>query len=193
VTPQTKKRLLRCVVHEIVVDVDDAKHEIILVVHWVGGVHTELRVGKRRRGENGVRTAKDLIEAVRLLALVLNDDMIAGVLNKNGFKTGRGNRWNQERVKSVRNNYAIAMHDVDPTQPVRWMALKHAAAYAKLSTAALRRAAQRGDIPSQHPLPLGPWIFDRAVLEQPDTRAVLDRIRTHGGAVRPLDQLSLEI
>jgi DNA invertase Pin-like site-specific DNA recombinase len=175
VTPQIKKRLLRCVIHEIVVDVDDAKHQVILIVHWVGGIHTELHVGKRRRGENGVQTAKDLVEAVRLLALILDDDMIAGVLNKNGFKTGRGNRWNQERVKSVRSNYEIAVHETDPEQPTRWMALKHAAAYAKLSPSALRRAAQRGEIPSQHPLPEGPWIFDREALEGGFHRVIVDK------------------
>src|SRR5207237_517161 len=89
VDAQTKKRLLRCVIHEIVVDVDDASNEVILVVHWVGGVHTELRVGRRRRGQNGVQTAKDLVDAVRVLALIFDDDNIAGALNKNSLKTGR--------------------------------------------------------------------------------------------------------
>jgi DNA invertase Pin-like site-specific DNA recombinase len=193
VDAQTKKRVLRCVIHEIVVDVDDAIPELILIVHWVGGVHTELRIGKRRRGQNGSETAKDLVDAVRALALICNDDMIAGVLNKNGLKTGRGNRWNQERVKSVRTHYKIAAHGGDPKQSARWLALKHAAAYAKLSASALRGAAQRGEIPSQHPLPAGPWIFERDVLDQPDARAVLKRIRQHGGAVRSVDQLPLEM
>jgi hypothetical protein len=193
VDAKTKKRVLRCVIHEIVVDVDDAINEVILIVHWVGGVHTELHVGKRRRGQTGVQTAKDLVDAVRVLALILDDDMIAGVLNKNGLKTARGNRWNKERVRSVRNHYEIAAHSSDPNQSARWMALKHAAVYAKLSPSALRRAAQCGEIASQHPLPAGPWIFERDVLDQPDARAVLDRIRTHGGAVPSADQLPLEI
>jgi hypothetical protein len=119
--------------------------------------------------------------------------MIAGVLNKNGRKTGRGNRWNQERVRSVRSHYKIAAHGTDPNQVARWMALKHAAAYVKLSASALRRAAQRGQIPSQHPLPAGPWIFECDVLDQPDVRAVLERIRQHGGAARSVDQLPLDI
>ena len=193
VDAKTKKRVLRCVIHEIVVDVDDVIHEVILIVHWVGGVHTELRVGKRRRGQTGVQTAKDLVDAVRVLALIFDDDMIAGMLNKNGLKTAREHRWNKERVKSVRSHYEIAAHGSDPKESARWMALKHAALYAKLSPSALRRAAQRGEIPAQHPLPAGPWIFERDVLDRPDARAVLNRIRTHGGAVRSLDQLPLVI
>jgi hypothetical protein len=34
-----------------VADIDDAASEIVLVVHWVGGAHSELRLPKRRRGQ----------------------------------------------------------------------------------------------------------------------------------------------
>ncbi|MBK9002252.1 MAG: hypothetical protein IPM35_41560 [Myxococcales bacterium] len=51
-----KKRILRAVINEIVVDVDDASNDVVLTLHWVGGVHTELRVARRKRGDNGVRT-----------------------------------------------------------------------------------------------------------------------------------------
>jgi hypothetical protein len=193
VDAQTKKRLLRCVIHEIVVDVDDASNEVILIVHWMGGVHTELHVAKRRRGQSGAHTAKDLVAAVRVLALIFDDDNIAGALNKNDFKTGRGNRWTKERVKSLRNSHDIAVHGSTAKESSRWMSLIHAAAYAKLSPSALRRAAERGEIPSQHPLPLGPWIFDRDVLDQADIRTLLERIRKHGGAVPSKDQLPLDI
>jgi DNA invertase Pin-like site-specific DNA recombinase len=193
VDAKTKKRVLRCLIHEIVVDLDEAIHEVILIVHWMGGVHTELRVGKRRRGQNGTQTAKDLVDAVRVLALVCDDDMIAGVLNKNGLKTGRGNRWNKERVKSLRSDHDIAARGTGPERSERWMALKYAAAYTELSASALRRAAARGEIPSQHPLPAGPWIFERRALDQPDARAVLARIRKHGGAAPSDSQLPLDI
>lgn len=39
-----KKRILRTLLHEIVVDVDAEAGEIILTLHWKGGVHTELRL-----------------------------------------------------------------------------------------------------------------------------------------------------
>ena len=193
VDARTKKRVLRCVIHEIVVDIEEPRNELLLIVHWVCGIHTELRVGKRRRGQHGSQTAQDLVDAVRLLALICDDDMIAGVLNKNGLKTGRGNRWNKERVKGLRQQHAIAPHGADPTQAERWLALKHAAAYTRLSASALRHAAERRAIPSQHPLPAGPWIFERDALDHPDARAVLEQIRKHGGAVRPDGQLTLDI
>jgi hypothetical protein len=45
-----KKRIVRTLIEEIVVDVDGQAGEIIAVVHWKGGVHTELRIPRQRRG-----------------------------------------------------------------------------------------------------------------------------------------------
>ena len=46
-----KKRIVRTVIHEVVADIDDEASEIVLLIHWIGGVHTELRLPKRRRGQ----------------------------------------------------------------------------------------------------------------------------------------------
>lgn len=78
-----KKRIVRTLIHEAVADLDDVASEIVLVIHWVGGVHTEPRLPKRRRGQRNA-TPDDIVEAVRQLALIANDDVIAGVLNCNG-------------------------------------------------------------------------------------------------------------
>jgi hypothetical protein len=44
---------------------------------------------------------------VRQLVLIASDDLIARLLNRNGLKTGSGNRWTRERVTSMRSNYRI--------------------------------------------------------------------------------------
>lgn len=47
-TPTTdarlKKRVVRTVIHEVVADTDDEASEIALLIHWIGGAHTELRL-----------------------------------------------------------------------------------------------------------------------------------------------------
>jgi hypothetical protein len=50
-----KKRIVRTLIREIVVDVDAQAGEVILVIHWKGGLHTELRLPRRRRGQNNAR------------------------------------------------------------------------------------------------------------------------------------------
>ncbi|WP_455873695.1 recombinase family protein [Rhizobium yanglingense] len=97
-----KKRIVRTVIHEVIADLDDVTSEIVLAIHWVGGVHTQLRLPKRHRGQRNA-TPDDIIEAVRQLVLIANDDVIAGVLNRNGLTTGNGNRWTRERVTALRS------------------------------------------------------------------------------------------
>jgi DNA invertase Pin-like site-specific DNA recombinase len=54
---RTKQRLVRALIEEIVVDVDDATREVVLVVHWRGGQHSEVRVRKPEPGEHTKRTS----------------------------------------------------------------------------------------------------------------------------------------
>jgi len=73
--------LIRTVIHEVIADIDPEAAEIVLVVHWIGGVHSEMRLPRRRRGQRN-STSADVIAAVRQLALIANDDLIAGILNR---------------------------------------------------------------------------------------------------------------
>jgi RNA-directed DNA polymerase len=43
-----KKRIVRTVIREVVADIEVGAAEIILVIHWMGGLHTELRLPRRR-------------------------------------------------------------------------------------------------------------------------------------------------
>lgn len=95
-----KKRITRTVIREVVADLDDEASEIVLLVHWVGGTHTEIRLPKRRRGQRNA-TPPDIVEAVRQFAGFANDDVIAGVLNPNALAIGNGNRWTRERVTAL--------------------------------------------------------------------------------------------
>jgi hypothetical protein len=76
-----KKRIVRAVIHEVIADVDAEAAEIVLVIHWVGGVHSEIRLPRRRRGQRS-STSADVITAVRQLVLIANDNLIAGILEQ---------------------------------------------------------------------------------------------------------------
>lgn len=115
-----KKRILRTLIHEIIVDVNADVGEIILTLHWKGGLHTELRLPRRRRGENSSQTTKEVVGAVRVLARICSDDLIAGV-NRNGLQTGRGNRWTRERVTALRSHQEIPCYSVERRRMEGWM------------------------------------------------------------------------
>jgi hypothetical protein len=46
-----KKRIVRTVIHELIADIGTDAAEIVLLIHWVGGVHTEIRLPRQRRGQ----------------------------------------------------------------------------------------------------------------------------------------------
>jgi hypothetical protein len=71
--PRLKKRIVRSLIHEVIVDVDTAASEVVLVIHWKGGLHTEVRVPRRRRGDNSTHTAKETLDAARALARICPD------------------------------------------------------------------------------------------------------------------------
>ena len=41
-----KQRIIRILMREIVADVDESRKEIVLLIHWAGGRHSELRLKK---------------------------------------------------------------------------------------------------------------------------------------------------
>ncbi|MCE2476196.1 MAG: recombinase family protein [Alphaproteobacteria bacterium] len=172
-----RKRIARTVIREVVADLDEDTGEIVLIVHWAGGVHTERRLPKRRRGQR-TSTAPDVVEAVRVLVRIASDDFIAGLLNRNRLKTGRGNRWTRQRVTSLRSHHRIPVHRpaVDGVEP--WLNLTRSAKLLQVTPKTLRRAAERGEIEAFHPLADGPWIFSRSLLESDTGHALAERARS---------------
>src|SRR3954463_6113181 len=150
--------------------------EIVLIVHWVGGVHSELRLPKRRRGQRNT-TSADIIQAVRQLVLIASDDLIAGLLNRNGLKTGNGNRWTRERVTSMRSNFRTPVFKPAEDGIEPWLNLSKAAQLLKIAPKTLRLAGEAGETEAIHPLSVGPWIFARAALTTPAPQAIAERAR----------------
>jgi hypothetical protein len=171
-----KKRVVRTLIHEVIADIDPQAAEIVLLVHWIGGVHSEIRLPKRRRGQRN-STPADVIAAVRLLVLIANDDVIAGILNRNGLVTGHGNRWTRERVTALRSHHRIRVYRSADDGIEPWLNLSRAARLLHISPRTLRLAAQAGEIEAIHPLPDGPWIFSRTVLSTASARAISERAR----------------
>ena len=171
-----KKRIVRTVIHEVIADIDQEAAEIVLVVHWIGGVHSEMRLPRRRRGQRN-STSVDVIAAVRQLVLIANDDLIAGILNRNGLVTGNGNRWTRERVTSLRSHHRIPVHKPAEDGIEPWLHLNKAAQFLHIAPKTLRLAAEAGEIHGSHPFPDGPWIFSRADLATSAAQTITERAR----------------
>ena len=190
-----KKRLLRTLMRDIIVDIDDQAAEVLVVIHWQGGIHTELRLPRRRRGQNATHTPREAVDAVRVLARICTDRSIASFLNRNGMRTGRGNRWTQERVTALRSHHGIERYVPEHRAEQPWLNLTEAARALGISTRTLRIAAQHGEILAEHPLPDGPWVFTRDALTTAAASGVLTRVALHraGIAVPSPAQTNLDL
>jgi len=164
------------VIKEVIADIDAEAGEVILFLHWMGGIHTELRLPRRRRGQRN-STSQDIITAVRQLVLIANDDLIAGILNRNKLTTGHGNRWTRERVTALRSHHKIPVYCPAEQSHEPWLNLSRAAAHLQISPKTLRLAAECGEIDALHPLAEGPWILSRAVLDGTAAKALVGRAR----------------
>ena len=91
VTPETRKRIVRTLIDEIIVRVED--NALDLVIRWHGGDHSALKVRKNRTGQPRWSAAGETVDLVRVLARQMPDKAIASVLNRAGKTTGRGNGW----------------------------------------------------------------------------------------------------
>ena len=172
-----KKRIVRTLIREVIADIDAKAAEIVLIIHWMGGVHTKLRLPLRRKGQRN-STSPDIITAVRHLVLIANDDLIAGTLNRNGLVTGNGNRWTRERVTSLRSNYRIPVYTPTQNGIEPYLNLSKAARLLGIAPKTLRIAAESGEIEALHPLPDGPWIFSRSALTGSQAQTIVMRART---------------
>ena len=188
-----KKRIARTLIREVVADVDAEASEVVLTIHWHGGVHTEIRVPRRKRGTSS-RATPDILAAVRVLACVSADRMIAGFLNRNGLLTGRGNRWTKERVTALRSYHKIPVYSAETKEVKGWMTLTEAVEFTGISSRTLRIAAEAGEIPGHHPLPDGPWVFQRDDLRSDAATKLVKRVRQRrrDPAVPDDEQLSLD-
>ena len=185
---QLKKRIVRTLIEEVLVDVDSSQGELLLTIHWKGGVHTELHLPRRRRGQCSTQTPCELIEAIAVLARIASDDIIASVLNRNGHLTGRGNRWTRERVTALRSHNRIPCYK--PDEQNLWVNLTDAAACLDISPRTLRLAIDRGEIPADHPFADGPWVINRDILESKTAQAL--KRRAHIQPRKPAVLLSEE-
>jgi hypothetical protein len=97
-TTETRKKIIRLLILEIIVDIIDDKLE--LIIHWHGSDHTRLAVKKNKAGRTRWAADGDVIDLVRVLARQMPDLSIAAVLNRSGKVTGRGNSSRQRLLAS---------------------------------------------------------------------------------------------
>jgi len=169
---RTKQRLVRCLVEEIVVDLDDSSREVILVIHWRGGQHSELRVRKPRPGEHTMRNSAEVDQVLRQMGARWSDDHIAATLNRMGTSTPFGHNWDARRVGDYRRTNGIPGYK-SAVKDGTCLTMVEAADKAGVSCHVIRKLICDGILHAkQYPFD-APWQILAADLERPEAQEAL--------------------
>jgi hypothetical protein len=179
--PELKKMIFRTVLEEIIVRTDAAKTTLHLTLHWKGGVHTQIEM-QRPRPATDCATPMEALDIIRCMATRHDDDQIASVLNRLGYFTGKGKRWNQTRVATARRNHSIAGQKRVLPDPDR-VSLNEAARICGVSHRTIERLAEAGLLEREQVTSRAPWQIRRADLNTEPVRSIIDRLRQTGKLV----------
>ena len=170
-SPEMRKRILRTVLKEIVVFVRD--HRIRLVLHWQGGDHTELEIGKNQSGSHRWKTDLEIERIIRALARLMPDAGIAGLLNRLGKRTAKGHSWTRNRVCCFRNDHQIPVHEEGERQSRNELTLEETAKRLAVSTMTVRRLIKRKVLPATQICVGAPWVIQESDLSLPTVTSAL--------------------
>jgi len=152
-----KQRIVRILIREIIADVDEKSREVVLVIHWAGGRHTELRVKKFETGRSRRCTDPEAIEVLRQMAGKFSDRQIAATMNRLRLRTGVGNAWNEMRVRSARSYYQLPAFHQDDQAKAEEVTVKIAAQRLNVSEWIVRRMIEEKILPARQVIVCAPW------------------------------------
>ena len=179
-TAETRKRILRAVLEEIVATLTEERIE--LVIHWRGGDHTRLALPRNRTGQHRWSSDADVRELIRVLARQQVDGAIAATLNRLGKRTGRGNPWTEARVRSFRSQHRVPVHRPGEMAERGELTLEETARRLGVSRMTVLRLISAGTLTAIQICKGAPWAIPEAQLEK------LDGANRHAGRPRTNDQ-----
>ena len=189
---QLKKRILRMVLREIIIDTDADSANHRLRLHWAGGVHTELRVERNKPGQHRHSVDRSVIELVSELAKICQDKTIAAILNRLGYKTGQEKTWNASRVAGLRGYHKIAPFQKQDD----WVTQEEAARELQVSDTVVKRLIRERVLPAKQVVKFAPWIIEKNNLLLPAVQQQVKAARRGGHRLPQIvlgqGQLSLE-
>jgi excisionase family DNA binding protein len=171
-TAELKKRLLRAALRGIVIADNEDRTEHVLVLHWQGGIHTELRVKRAKTGQHRRVADADVIALVSELSKVCTDQTTAATLNRLGYRTGTSKTWRAHSVASLRHYHRLPNYE----KGVDWLTIEQAARALEVSHTVIRRLIAEGILPAPQVVPRAPRIIARQSLSLPGVQATIKAI-----------------
>ncbi len=177
-----KQQLARLLIVEIVADIDEERDEVLLLIHWSGGHHTELRQARARgRGRPTSAQLKPIIETLRK---VLDDASIAAALNREQIRPSDGQTWTGKRVQGYRHRAGITGFNATLKESSGWLTQAEAATRLAISPMSVHRLVYSGILPAERPARGLPMVILNSDLHHEQVQRAVSALRA--GQTRPL-------
>jgi DNA invertase Pin-like site-specific DNA recombinase len=172
---RTKQRLIHILVQEIVCNLDDATNEAMLLIHWTGGRHTEVRVPRVKTGRYPSNMAPTAVEVIRKLAGHWPDRELAVSLNRMRCKTNDGETWTTVRVREMRERLGIPGYDPSKADG-QVISLMKAAERLGICVGSVKSLVLKGILPARQIMPGSPWLVPVEALTSEAVRIGVQRV-----------------
>jgi uncharacterized protein YndB with AHSA1/START domain len=180
-TDRDRKELLRTLLEEVIVSVNRAERRGHLTLRWRGGTLTECDLSLPRMKPRGLHTDEDTISLLRRLAVHYPDDVIAGILNRQGRHTASGERFTALHVGSLRRYRNIPRYEPPAEPPAgKVVPIRKAAEILGVYTSTIHRWLNDGFIAGEQLTPGAPWQI-----------RITDELRSHFVEQAPPDYLPM--
>jgi DNA invertase Pin-like site-specific DNA recombinase/predicted DNA-binding transcriptional regulator AlpA len=158
ITDRDRKELLRTLLEEVIFDLRRAEGMAHLTLRWRGGAITWLDIAVPRFRPMGPRTDEDTISLLRRLAALYPDEVIAGILNRQGRKTATGERFTANHVGNLRRYRNIPRFQPPAEAPTgELVSIRKAAQILGMNTSSIHRWLADGFIAGEQVTPGAPW------------------------------------
>lgn len=173
-----KQRIVRILIQEVVIDLDDAADEAVVTIHWTGGRHTEVRVARVRTGRYPADRHPSPVEVIRKMGGKWPDRELAVTMNRMRCKTPNGATWTTVRVRELRERLGIAAFNPDANHP-KTISVDEAARRLGICVGSVYRLIRDGTLPASQVMHSAPWQIQLAALSSEQVaigvRAIVDR------------------
>ena len=169
----TKQRIVRILVHEILLDLDGASNEVIVTIHWIGGRHTELRVPRVRARKYDEDSRPSAVDVVRKIGDQFPDRDMAATMNR--MRCTGAAPWTTERVRELRERLGISAFAPGATH-AELISINEASRRLDISPSSVRQLIGEGVIPGVQAMPSAPWRISAAELQSEAVRAGVENI-----------------
>jgi DNA invertase Pin-like site-specific DNA recombinase len=157
-TDRDRKELLRTLLEEVILKVERKENRADLTLRWRGGMISKLDVHLKTYQVQPPKTDEDTLSLLRRLAAYYPDNIIAGILNRQGRTPAYGGQFTAGHVGKLRRYHNIPRFEPASESPGgEVLPVQKAAKILGIAASTLHRWLNAGLVPGEQLTPAAPW------------------------------------